>query len=200
MLLKQELNDELKALIRQIEAKTSAELVCVVAKSTVNTRLFCVCCAFVVASVLTLFTVRFGISAYIFSISFFGVFLVLRLFPAIFRLVLPRRILNLKSYEFALNKFNSFGFNDIKTGQALMFFVSLSERYACVIAGCALKDKVSNSEYENIINDFVKGAKNGEFETALLKAVRASGEILATSYPAKDDDENEIVKEVIELD
>ncbi|BCX80052.1 DUF1420 family protein [Campylobacter sp. 19-13652] len=200
MVIKPEFKNKLSSLIKNIEAKSSAEVICVITKSTLNTKFTCFLVSLAIAALCGFFSIFLNLSSvfYIFGVVLCGVFLILQIFPAIFRIILPEKFINKILYKFALKNFNSLGFNEINSKQVLMFFVSLSEKYICVITKESLNKE--NGKLENIIKEFIQTAKNGNLEIGIIKALRDCGDVLIQSFPVKKDDVNEIEKEVIELD
>lgn len=65
----------------------------------------------------------------------------------------------------------------------VLFFVSLAERYAEVIADHALHQAAGQAAYDKIVGDFLARAGRGELADAVAQAAQACGTLLAGHRP-----------------
>jgi len=65
----------------------------------------------------------------------------------------------------------------------ILFFVSLGERYAQVLADHRLHQTAGEHVFNAVVADFVRGVGTGKVADAVLLAVEACGQILATHRP-----------------
>ncbi len=99
----------------------------------------------------------------------------------------------------AKQEFSNLGLRQTETRQAIMFFVSIDEKYVEIITDKEIKEKIDNSFWQNIVKEFIKDVKNRQFTQGYLKAIRACSEVLTKNFPIQKDDKNELSNEVIEL-
>ncbi len=104
-----------------------------------------------------------------------------------------------KASEYANKQFLNLGLQTTKTKQAIMFFVSIDEKYVEIITDSAIKEKIDDKYWQEIVNIFIEDVKKNQLADGYLKAIKSCNEILIKNFPIKDDDENELSNEVIEL-
>lgn len=80
-----------------------------------------------------------------------------------------------------------------------MFFVSIDERYVEIITDSAIKQKIDDSYWQNIVDEFIKDVKNQKLALGYLKAIKSCNDILIRNFPIQKDDKNELSNEVLEL-
>lgn len=203
MLLTQEQKEQISHLIGDIEQKSSAELVAVIArKSGEYTHIwafFALFCMFLV-SFFALFFIDFSslvLWAQLFTFSVIYLFCYLNENSCI--RYLPKSFRYSKASDFAHISFHNLGLDSTKTKSAIMFFVSMDERYVKIITDSTIKAKLDDSYWQNIVDIFVQDVRKGKFTKGYLQAIQNCSETLIKHFPIQEDDTNELPNEVIEL-
>jgi len=65
----------------------------------------------------------------------------------------------------------------------VLFFVSLGERYAEVIADRDIHSRVASDTWDRLVADFIAAVKAGRLAQGFIAAVETCGDILETHYP-----------------
>jgi len=202
------LNQQEKALIskeiEELEKQSSAELVAVVTQKSAKYRFQGLLVNIMIVAILSfILTFLSDISAmslfqtqvllFIFLYFLFERYdiLVIKLLPKTYKYSLAN--------EYAQEQFYNLGLNRTKTNQALMFFVSLEEKYVEIISDETIKSKIPDEYWQKVVDEFVVDVKRGHLSNGYLKAIQACSEVLIQNFPIQEDDENELPNDVIEL-
>jgi putative membrane protein len=190
--------------IENLELQSSAELVAVVTKRSASYKYISLLLNISIVAFLSLILIFLSeISTLILIEIQFFIFLILYLtldrFDNIIMLLLPKSYKYNIAKEYANKQFFNLGLNRTKTNQALMFFVSLDEKYVEIIADETISSKISNDYFQEIINTFIIDVKNDQVSNGYLKAIQACSEKLIQEFPIQKDDKNELANDVIEL-
>lgn len=197
---KQEISKE----IENLELESSAELVAVVTKRSESYRyisaLLIISFLAFLSIILVIFTqisslLLLEIQVFLFIVFYF----LFEKFDNIIMLILPKSYKYNIAKEYANKQFSNLGLNRTKTNQALMFFVSLDEKYVEIIADDTISSKISNDYFQEIIDTFIIDVKNSQLSNGYLKAIQSCSERLIQEFPIQDNDENELSNDVIEL-
>ena len=68
----------------------------------------------------------------------------------------------------------------------ILFFVSLGEKYAQVLADRPLHELAGEGSFETIVTEFIRQVRAGRMPDAIAVAVQSCGQILATHRPRKE--------------
>lgn len=204
MILTQKEKEQISQTIKEVEAKSGAELVAVITQKSGDYAL-----AFSVKAAIFLFLFS-AITVYYMDFSSTTLLnaqiIFLALLSGIFYLrkdkfmgLLPSFYKKEKASEFAHKEFKMLGINRTKTRQGVMFFVSIRERYVEIIADEAISKKIDDSYWEEIVRDFITHVKKDEFALGYKEAIGKCSKILIEKFPISHSDENELSDEVVEL-
>jgi len=189
--------------IELLESKSSAELVAVVAKRSATYKYASSVISIIIVCIISLFSFLFDITTLFLIQVQILIFLVLHFvfnkYENIVLLLLPNFYKKNMASKYANTQFENLRLNRTKTKQALMFFVSLDEKYVEIITDDKISQKVSNEYWQVIIDEFIKDVKNDNLSGGYLKAINSCSTYLIKEFPIKDDDENELPNDVIEL-
>jgi len=189
--------------IEDLEKLSSAELVAVVTKQSSSYRFETIALTLFLSTIISLITLIFEPSAIkLFQtqvISFISFYLIFQKFNKILLTLLPKSYKYSKSSNYANKQFVSLGLQTTKTKQAIMFFVSYDEKFVEIITDSKIKEKIDNSYWQSIINEFIKDIKNNQLSEGYLKAIKSCNSILVKNFPIQKNDENELSNEVVEL-
>jgi len=103
------------------------------------------------------------------------------------------------SSKYAHTNFATLGLNNTQTKQAIMFFVSVEEKYVEIITDSNIKTKIPNAQWQEIVNVFINDIKNENIYLGYSKAIDSCSSVLIENFPVKQNDVNELEDEIIEL-
>jgi len=190
--------------IENLEKSSSAELVAVITKRSGDYRYINTLINIFVIFVISFFLIFF----FDFSpiqlleiqlLSFIGFYLFFEKFDNLILNILPKSYKREKASLNAHEQFSNLGLNRTKTNQAIMFFVSLDEKYVEIITDKTICEKIKDDYWQTIVDEFVKDVKNNNLSNGYLKAMDSCSEVLIKEFPIAKDDENELANNVIEL-
>jgi len=189
--------------IENLEKQSSAELVAVITKQSSNYKFEIIALALLITTIVSLITLIFETNAIklfqIQVISFMAFYLIFDKFNKILLSLLPKSYKYLKASQYANKQFTSLGLQTTKTKQVIMFFVSHDEKFVEIITDSKIKEKIDNSYWQSIVNEFIKDIKDEQISSGYLKAITSCNAILIKNFPIKENDENELSNEVVEL-
>lgn len=190
--------------IEDLEKQSSAELVAVITKQSSSYK-------YENILVSLIFVILFSIIALLVNdisatrlfqcqviILFFSYFIFIE-FDSLLLKVLPKAYRYNKSSKYANKQFINLGLKTTKTKQAIMFFVSIDEKFVEIITDSKIKEKIEDSYWQTIVDSFILDVKNKQLKEGYLKAIKSCNKILIKNFPIQEDDENELSNEVIEL-
>ena len=190
--------------IENLEKSSSAELVAVITKKSGDYRYINTLINIFVIFVISFFLIFF----FDFSpiqlleiqlLSFIGFYLFFEKFDNLILNILPKSYKREKASLNAHEQFSNLGLNRTKTNQAIIFFVSLDEKYVEIITDKTICEKIKDDYWQTIVDEFVKDVKNNNLSNGYLKAMDSCSEVLIKEFPIAKDDENELANNVIEL-
>jgi putative membrane protein len=203
-LLSQAERDRIEAAIRVAEARTSGELVTVVADRSDSylfvSLLYAVAGAFTVAPVLWALdaTTKFLPLYVIQVITFLLLLLVLRWRPVLMALV-PDSIQRLHAERLGRDQFVNLGLADTPERAGILLFVSAAERYVEVIADRGIHERVTVGVWSKAVAAFAEQVKQGRIADGFLATIEILGSQLARHMPAETDNPNRLPDVLIEL-
>jgi len=187
MHLSQQDHAAVSAAIGAAEARTSGQIVCVLAQSSSDYAYVGVLWASVVALAAPWPLIYF--TAWSVQQIFFiqlVVFIVagLALSWAPLRLALvPRAVRRGRAHRAALEQFVLRHVAHSKNRSGVLIFVSLAERYARIIADEGVAAKVQNAEWQGAIDALIAHMRDGRIVQGLVAAVERCGAVLAAHAP-----------------
>ena len=187
MHLSQQDHAAVSAAIGAAEARTSGQIVCVLAQSSSDYAYVGVLWASVVALAAPWPLIYF--TAWSVQQIFFiqlVVFIVagLALSWAPLRLALvPRAVRRGRAHRAALEQFVLRHVAHSKNRSGVLIFVSLAERYARIIADEGVAAKVQNAEWQGAIDALIAHMRDGRIMQGLVAAVERCGAVLAAHAP-----------------
>jgi putative membrane protein len=196
MSISKEDQDRITSSIRSAEAKTSGEIVCVLAETSTHTTASPVFIAAVVALLLPwLLTALTAMTVYqILSLQVvvFLALLMLLCLPRVRVALMPRRARRAIAYRVAMEQFVSRGLARNKSQSGILIFVSLAERYARIIAGTEIAARVPQSRWQAAVDALIAHTRNGFIVDGFIAAIEMCGDELARHFPPQDTDRNEL--------
>lgn len=203
MYLNEDEKQQISKEIENLEAKSSAELVAVITKQSSSYNFEVVVLSLILTTIISLISLLLDISSIkLFQIqvlSFFIFYFLFDKFNKSLLTFLPKSYKHQKASEYANEQFLNLGLQTTKTKQAIMFFVSTDEKYVEIITDSAIKEKIEDTYWQKIVDEFIIDVKNKHLASGYLKAIKSCNEILIEKFPIQKNDENELSNEVIEL-
>lgn len=189
--------------IENLESKSSAELVAVITKSSDDYKYEATLASLIITFLISLISIYFDIDkSKLFElqiVSFFGFYFLFYFFKNILFYLLPKNYKYKKASNNATIEFFKLGLHLTQTQEAIMFYVSTDEKFVKIITDKNIKEKIDDSYWQKIVDDFLKDVKNKEFSNGYIKAIKSCNKILIEKFPIKSNDKNELQNEVIEL-
>jgi putative membrane protein len=172
--------------IRSAEAKTSGEIVCVLAQTSSHTTALPVLIAAVVALALpwllmtfTAMTVHRILSL---QVIVFLVLLMLLCLPRVRVALMPRKARRAIAHRVAMEQFTSRIARN-KDSPGILIFVSLAERYARIIVDDHIAAHVPQSEWQAAVDALVAHMRDGRIADGFITAINVCGNRLAQHFP-----------------
>jgi putative membrane protein len=179
--------ERISTAIRAAEAKTSGEIVCVLARTSSDTTALPILLAAVVALgvpwLLLAFT-EFSVERILLlQIAVFFLAAALLCLPRVRVALLPRRARRAAAHRTAMEQFVIRGIARKKDRSGILIFVSLAERYARIIADQGIAARVPQSDWQAAVDSLVTHMSSGRIAEGFLTAINACETVLATHFP-----------------
>lgn len=180
-------HDAIAAAIRAAEARTSGQIVCVLAHASSDYALVPLLWASLLALLapwpLIYFTVWSVPKIYLWQIAvFIAVGLVVSWMPLRMALV-PRPMRRAQAHRAALEQFVVRHIANTKNRCGVLIFVSLAEHYARIIADEGVAEKISNAEWQAAIDALTTHMHDGRIAAGFIAAIERCGDVLAAHAP-----------------
>lgn len=120
-----------------------------------------------------------------------------RFLPFVIRLMGSGQRMETRIQDRALQAFYEKGLYKTRDDTGVLFFISLLEHRVWVLADSGIYSKISPAELQEYAQQVAQGVKQGKAVTLLCQEIRRVGAVLATHFPIKDDDSNELSNKVI---
>jgi putative membrane protein len=177
----------ISAAIHAAEAKTSGEIVCVLAEASSQPGALPVLIAAIVALALPWLLITFTNFAVerilLLQILVFVLLTILLLLPPVYLALLPRRVKRAAAYRLATEQFVVRGIARKKDRSGILIFVSLAERYARIIADTGVAARTPQAEWQAAIDMLVSHMRQDQIADGFIAAIDACGDVLATHFP-----------------
>ena len=186
-LLTEKQKDELKDRIRQIETRTDAEIVMVLAKRSDNygyaPTLFAACTSMLIPLVSLYWPFWLSTSEVVsMQLIAFIVLTILFRIPNLLRLVVPRRTKYFRASNMAMRQFLTQRVHTTQDNLGCLIFVSELERYIEIVSDHG-PAKINNSTWEKAVTSAIPLLKRGEIEESLLKVIESVGSTIIEHFP-----------------
>jgi len=184
------------AAIKSAEAKTSGEIVCVLARASSNYIGFTTAWAALISLItpwfliaLTNWSVQRILLAQI--VIFVSLLLALSESP-VQRLLIPRTIHRATAHRAAMEQFMIRGMARKRNRASVLIFVSLAEHYARIVADDGIASKVDKSVWQEAIQSLLRHAGKGDIAEGFVIAVEKCGRVLAEHFPPETDQQDQL--------
>jgi putative membrane protein len=179
--------NRISAAIRGVEARTSGEIVCVLARTSSDATALPVLMAALAALALPWLLVAFTqMSVHrilLLQIASFLVLAPLLCLPYVRVALMPPAARRAVAHRMAMEQFaiRDLARKTERTG--ILIFVSLAERYARIIADEGIAARVPQSEWKAAVDALAAHMRDGRIADGFVAAIDACGNVLATHFP-----------------
>jgi putative membrane protein len=179
--------ERIAAAIRAVEARTTGEIVCVLARTSSDATALPVLLAAVAALVLPWVLVAFttlsvqrilALQAIVFLVALIGLCL-----PRVRVALMPRAARRQVAHRVAMEQFRARGIARKKDRCGILIFVSLAERYARIIADEGIAARVPQAQWQTAVDALIAEIKRGDVAGGFLAAIELCGNELAAQFP-----------------
>jgi len=186
----------ISAAIQAAERRTTGEIVCVLARSSVESTVPSIVLAALAALALPWLLVGLTTLPVLIILS-----LQLALFVALAAILcLPRVRVGLLpaatrraiAHRAAMEQFILRGIGRTEGRTGVLVFVSLAERYARIVADEAIAARVAQAEWQSAIDALIDHMREGRIADGFVEAIERCGGVLATHFPAKPNERSEL--------
>jgi putative membrane protein len=186
--------------IRVAEAKTSGEIVCVLAQASSDTTALPILVAALVALALPWLLVAFtAMSVHrillLQALVFFTVSVLLCL-PRVRVALMPRAARRAVAHRVAMEQFSIRVMARKKERSGILIFVSIAEHYARIIADEGIAARVPQSEWQEAVDALVAHTSSGRMAEGFITAIEKCGNVLATNFPRSETSRDELPDQI----
>ena len=196
MKISKEDQDRITAAIRAAEAKTSGEIVCVLAQTSTQAAASPIFIAAVIALVLpwllTAFTAMSVVRILSLQVITFLVLVMLLCLPRVRVALMPRRARRSAAFRLAMEQFVNRGLARNPSQSGVLIFVSLAERYARIIVGNGIAARVPQARWQDAVDALIAHTRNDRIAEGFITAIGMCGEELARHFPPTPADRNQL--------
>jgi len=182
--------ERIAAAIRSVEAKTTGEIVCVLARtSSEATALPVFLAAFgalVLPWLLVVFTALSVESILLWQIAAFLVLVMILCLPPVRVALMPRAARRHMAHRAAMEQFEVRGIARKKDRCGVLIFVSLAERYVRIVADEGIAAHVPQREWQAAVDGLIGHIRSGDIASGFVAAIEACGKELASHFPRTD--------------
>lgn len=179
--------ERISAAIRAAEAKTSGEIVCVLARVSADAVtlpiLIAAALALALPWLLVATTEMTVTRILLLQIAVFVVLAAVLCLPPVRVALLPRAARRAVAYRMAREQFVSRGLARKKDRTGVLIFVSLAERYARIIADEGIASRVPQSEWQGAVDTLTGHMRDGRIAEGFISAIDQCGRELAAHFP-----------------
>jgi putative membrane protein len=188
--------ERIAAAIRAAEAKTSGEIVCVLAQTSSDATALPILIAAVVALALPWLLVAFTAMPVnrilLLQIAVFVALAVVLCLPRVRVALVPRAVRRAVAHRAALEQFTLRGIARKKDRTGILIFVSLAERYARIVADEGIAARVPQAEWQDAVAALIAHMREGRTADGFIAAIEACGKVLATHFPRGEGNRDEL--------
>lgn len=188
--------DRIAAAIRAVEARTTGEIVCVLAGQSADSGalpiLFAALAALVLPWLLVAFTALTVVAVLTLQVALFLALALLLSLPRVRVRLIPRPARRAMAFRVATEQFFTRSISRKRDRSGVLIFVSLAEHYARIIADDGIAGRVPQSHWQGAVDALVGSARDGRVAEGFVAAIGMCGEVLAREFPGGEGDANEL--------
>jgi len=188
--------ERISAAIHAAEAKTSGEIVCVLAQSSSDATALPILVAALVALaspwVLVAFTAMPVNRILLLQLLLFFTLAAVLCLPRVRIALAPRAARRAVAHRVAMEQFMIRGVGRKKDRTGVLIFVSLAERYARIIADQGIATRVPQSEWQGAVDALTAQMSAGRIADGFLAAIELCATVLETHFPRSEASRDEL--------
>lgn len=193
---------EIENLIFQAEQKSEAEIVCVIAKTGLNSEIlalyFSAIFAFLAGFICLFIDEISKIRLFEITLFCFLAFKILFSFvPNLVKFLVPRFLKFRLTRDFAKAKNENFGYKNFKN--SVVVFLFLDEKILHILCGENVSKFISNAEFSEILKNFSLKIKNENFESCIENLVQEICEVCVKKFPKSGEKNAKIDESLVHL-
>jgi putative membrane protein len=188
--------DRIGRAIRAAEAKTSGEIVCVLAETSSSVSMLPVLLATLAALALPWLLVALtAMSVYrilTLQLVVFLILLAILCWQPVRVALMPRRVRRAMAHRVAMEQFRERGLSRKKDRTGILIFVSLAERYARIVADEGISRCVPQARWQSAVDALIAHARADRVADGFVAAIEICGAELAAHFPRTDENRDEL--------
>ena len=203
--INEDTKNKIKDMIGEIESKSDAEVVVVVADNCDRYRysifLYAFLATLIVPFLIRLSSINFDQNETFALMTATFLFVTVSLEYSEFKYkIIPKKVKIDSCESIAFNQFKKLGINKTANHKAILIFVSIKERYIRVIADKNIDKKIGKEFWKELVQEFAKEVKDSSVDSAMINIVNKCGKVLIDNFPTTTQiQENEIPNDVVEI-
>jgi putative membrane protein len=182
--------------IRAAEARTSGEIVCVLAQTSSDAAALPILLAAVVAFALPWLLVASTAMPVnrilLLQIIVFVALAVTLCLPRVRIALVPRAVRRAVAHRVAMEQFMIRGIAHKRERTGILIFVSLAERYARIVADDGIASRAPKAEWQGAIDAMVAHMSSGRIADGFIAAIDVCGTVLAKNFPRSETSRDEL--------
>ncbi len=175
------------AAVQAAEARTSGQIVCVLARQSCDTgavsALYAAAVALIAPWPLLVFTQISAQRIFAFQVFLFVTAFLLLGWTRLGLALTPRHEQRRQAFRAAVEQFFTRGMTRTRHRAGVLIFVSLAERYARIIADDGLTGKISEAEWQRAMSELTAHLRENRITEGFVAAVDRTGALLARAAP-----------------
>jgi putative membrane protein len=188
--------ERISTAIRAAEAKTSGEIVCVLAETSSDASALPILVAAVVALALPWLLVAFTATPVhrilLLQVAVFVLLAMLLCLPRVRVAFVPRAARRAVAHRAAMEQFVIRGIARKKDRNGILIFVSLAEHYARIIADDGIAARVPRSDWQGAVDVLIAHMSGGRIADGFVTAIDVCGKVLMTNFPRTETSRDEL--------
>lgn len=184
------IKEKIRSKIEEVEKKSSCELVAMITQESDDYTFIPIMYAAVFALLYPLFHFSFFSdsnfeSIYHIQLLVFAVTLLVVQNAYIKYTLIPKSVKQKRASYNAHKQFVMQGLHKTPDHQAVLFFVSIKEKYVEIIVDSGVSEKIDNGFMEKVVQHFTQRVKEGDFGEGYLAAIEMCSNKLIETFPSK---------------
>lgn len=183
------MQNKIREKIKEAEEKSSCELVTMITQKSDEYTFIPIMYAAVFSLMYPMFHFIFFSTAnfeniYNIQLLVFAVMLLVVQNPYIKYALIPKSVKHKRASHNAHKQFIIQGLHQTSNHQAVLFFVSIKEKYVEIIVDRGISEKVDNEFLEKVVQHFTQRVKEGDFAEGYLNAIEMCSNKLIEIFPS----------------
>ena len=187
--------ERIREAIAEVERRTDAELVTVLASRSDDYRYVPILWAALIALLVPLMLTPFVLPHVFVVTAQLATFCLLALLlhlPGLAMRLVPKEVRHWHAGNMARRMFLEHGLHHTAGEVGVLIFVSEAERYVEIIADRGISAQVENERWEAIVAAFIADVTAGNVSEGFMRTIDACGSVLAGAVPKTPDNHNEL--------